>query len=123
MRNEFTKPVKRSALKRSGGQCEARGTLYGLPEGKRCGASLAHGVIFDHEDPDANSKDNSLTNCVCICLPCNRHKTYKRDIPMLAKTQRQKDKNAGIRRRSPRPMPGSRASKWKRKMSGEIVAR
>lgn len=96
MRNEFTKPTKRAALKRSGGLCEASGPRYGLPPGKRCEATLSKGVIFDHDDPDANSKDNSLENCRAICLICNRYKTDKTDIPAIAKTLRQQDKANGI---------------------------
>lgn len=34
-RREFTKPVKREAMKRSGGLCEASGTLYGLEKRMR----------------------------------------------------------------------------------------
>lgn len=95
-RNEFTKPTKRAALKRSGDLCEASGPRYGLPVGQRCNAPLSKGVIYDHDDPDANSKDNSLENCRCICPGCNRFKTDKIDIPMIAKTQRQQDKDNGI---------------------------
>lgn len=35
MRYEFPKPVKRDALKRSGGLCEATGEVYGLEPGQR----------------------------------------------------------------------------------------
>lgn len=95
-RAEFSKPTKREALKRSGGLCEASGPRYGLDPGRRCNATLAKGLIFDHDDPDANSKDASLDNCRCICLICNRFKTDKTDIPMIAKTVRMRDKNDGV---------------------------
>ena len=120
-RNEFSKPTKREALKRSGGKCEASGPRYGLPEGQRCNGELSKGVIFDHDDPDANSKDNSLDNCRCICLSCNRFKTFKTDIPMIAKTVRQSDKDSGIRKRS--TFACSRDSRWKKKMNGSVVPR
>lgn len=96
MRAEFTKPTKRAALKRSGGLCEASGPRYGLTPGRRCEGTLSQGVIFDHDNPDANSKDNSLENCRCICPLCNKFKTGKTDIPMIAKTLRQQDKANGI---------------------------
>lgn len=114
-RVEFTKPTKRAALKRSGGLCEASGPRYGLPEGRRCNATLSKGIIFDHDDPDANSHDNSLDNCRCICPACNRYKTDKVDIPMIAKTVRQRDKHDGIKpkgRGFRKPPPGFKYS-WR----------
>lgn len=118
---EFDKPTKRAALKRSGNRCEGSGPRYGLPEGKRCNNDLAYGVIYDHDDPEANSKNASLENCRCICPKCNRFKTNEIDIPTIAKTVRQQDKNNGIRKSS--SMPCGRRSPFKKKMSGEIVRR
>lgn len=97
-RNEFTKATMRAALLRSGKQCEAVGPWYGLPEGTRCTADLGYGVQFDHIVLDANSKDNSLDNCAAVCLRCHRHKTARHDIPLAAKTVRQRDKRDGIRK-------------------------
>lgn len=96
MRREFTKKTKREALARSGMKCEAIGAMYGLENGVRCGATLAHGVEFDHIVLDANSKDNSLENCAAVCPKCHRYKTSKHDIPMAAKTVRMQDKHLGI---------------------------
>jgi hypothetical protein len=119
---EFSKPTKREALKRSGKKCEASGPRYGLPEGVRCNADLSYGVIYDHDDPEANSKDSSLENCRCICTKCNRFKTDKVDIPAIAKTVRQQDKANGIRTVSS-PMPCGRHSKFKKKLDGSVVLR
>lgn len=110
-RKEFTKPTKRLALKRSGGLCEATGERYGLEPGQRCGASLAHGVEFDHEIPDGLGGGNSLEECVCACIPCHRFKTANIDVPQIAKMKRQRDKNLGIR--------GARRPWPKRKMNPE----
>lgn len=96
-RREFTRATKRAALARSEGRCEAIGAWYGLEPGKRCGASLAAGVEFDHIILDANSKDNSLENCAAVCLPCHRHKSAKHDTPTAAKTLRQQDRARGIK--------------------------
>lgn len=120
-RNEFTKQTKREALKRSGGFCEAWGKMYGLAPGVKCGASLAHGVQFDHIILDANSHDNTLDNCAAVCLTCHGIKTAKHDTPIAAKTVRQQDKNKGIRKAP--SMPGSRNSKYKRRMDGTVVLR
>jgi hypothetical protein len=119
-RAEFKKPVKRLALKRSGGLCEAVGELYGLPAGQRCNAPLAYGVEFDHVILEANSHDNSLENCAATCKRCNQWKANKHDTPMAAKTVRQQDKlGLGIRKRSsfPKPPPGSR---WDWKMGRRV---
>ncbi len=96
-RNEFSKPVKRAALERSQMRCEAVGRMYGLEGGIRCTMPLSHGVNFDHIILDANSKDNSLENCAAVCIRCHSWKTRKHDIPMAAKTVRQKDKALGIK--------------------------
>lgn len=123
-RREFTKKTQRQAWNRSGGACEGEGKLYGLGSGIRCGADMTRtGVRYDHIDPDANSKDNSLENCCACCPKCHDFKTRKRDVPMIAKTVRQQDRNHGIHKPRSRPMPGSRASRFKRKMNGEVVYR
>lgn len=98
MRREFTKATRREALTRSGGLCEATGPWYGHEPGHRCNANLAYGIAFDHIDLDANSKDNSLSNCAAVCIRCHGYKTAKRDIPLAAKTLRQRDKHLGIRK-------------------------
>lgn len=116
-RAEFTKPTKREALKRAKGICEAVGAWYGLEDGQRCHIPLNHGVEFDHIILDANSKDNSLENCAAVCIPCHEYKTRKHDIPMAAKTVRQRDKHLGITK-TKRPW-----SKFKKKMNGQVVPR
>lgn len=122
-RNEFTKATKRAALERSRGLCEARGEWYGLKPDTRCYMELAYGVAFDHIILDANSHDNSLANCAAVCKRCHDYKTRTRDIPLAAKTVRQQDKNAGIKAKSSRALPGSRSSGWSHKMNGEWVRR
>jgi 5-methylcytosine-specific restriction endonuclease McrA len=119
-RAEFSKPVKREALKRSGGLCEAVGELYGLPASQRCNAPLGYGVEFDHVLLAANGGDNSLGNCAAVCKRCHSHKTRTHDTPVAAKTVRQQDKlGLGIKPRSsfPKPPPGSR---WDWKMGRRV---
>lgn len=123
MRAEFSKQTKRDALKRAGGLCEAVGSLYGLPEGQRCNAPLAYGVEFDHILLAANGGDNSLKNCAACCKRCNQWKANHHDTPMAAKTVRQQDKNNGTHTRPRNLIPGSRGTKFKRKVSGEVVLR
>ncbi len=121
--NGFDKPTKRAALKRSDGLCEAVGDWYGLPKGQRCNMPLSHGVEFDHVNLKANSKDHSLENCAAVCKACHSWKTRHRDTPVAAKTVRQQDKHNGIRKRSSRPLPGSKRSRFKKKMDGSVVLR
>ncbi len=116
-RREFSKPTKREALRRSGGLCEATGTMYGLDAGHRCNASLGYGVEFDHVILDANSKDNSLENCAAVCVKCHKVKTRTHDIPKAAKTQRQKDKlGLGIKKPSRFPKAPAGYNPWTRRI-------
>lgn len=118
----FTKPVKREALARSGRRCEATGPTYGLPDGIRCSADLGYGVEFDHIILWANSRDSSISNCLCVCPRCHRYKTTTHDTPKAAKTVRQRDKHDGIKN-DRQPMAGSRKSRWKRTLDGRTVER
>lgn len=124
-RAEFPKRTKRLALARAKDRCEGQGEWYGLPVGQRCNADLNKGVEFDHIDLEANSRDASLENCACVCIPCHRYKTSHRDIPVAAKTVRQRDKDQGIKggRKWARPLMGTVASGWKRRFDGTAVKR
>ena len=115
-RAEFTKATKRAARERAKGFCEARGERYGFLPDMRCGMPFGHSVEFDHIILDANSHDNSLRNCACVCIPCHRWKTRYVDPPLAAKTLRQQDKHRGIKR-------PKRKSKYKRKVDGSTVLR
>ncbi|WP_223566888.1 HNH endonuclease signature motif containing protein [Agrobacterium tumefaciens] len=94
-RTEFTRKTKKEALQRSGLRCEAAGTRYGFEEGQRCNCSLSLGVQYDHAVPDALGGDNSLQNCLAICVQCHRFKT-KNDVKQIAKSNRQRDKASGV---------------------------
>ena len=101
MRHEFSKAIKRAALARSKGLCEAIGEVYGLPPGVRCNASLAYGWEADHYPTPATDRgSDTLENCVAACKACHRFKTSKYDVPMQAKGKRLRDKHAGIRKPS-----------------------
>ena len=130
MRNEFPKPVRRAALLRAQGTCEAMGLVYGLAPGSRCHAPLAKGVEFDHYPIRASDGGpGTLENCVVVCLTCHRHKTTTFDIPEAAKGKRIRDRRTGVvsarssRSRGRRGFLTNRSSPFKRKMSGEVVPR
>ena len=116
MRNEFSKKTMREAYERSEGLCEGL-----LPSGERCSVPVIHKKHFDHIIPDALGGDNTLTNCAVLCVPCHGAKTQKIDVPMIAKAKRNFDKHRGIRK--PSRFPGSRDSKFKKKIDGTVVLR
>ena len=76
-RHEFPAAVKRAALERGGGQCEAVGQRYGLPAGVRCQRTVhAKRVQFDHFPRgahDPHPETVTLGNCVATCPECNQY--------------------------------------------------
>ena len=115
-RAEFSRTTRRNALSRSGGLCEASGTRFGLPAGQRCNAPLGYGVEFHHDTEAEYGGDNSLGNCLAVCLPCHRYVT-REFVRGLRKADRARDKHSGAVKPSARPLrrpPGSKYD-WKRR--------
>lgn len=125
MRHEFSTKTKRQARERSGGFCEAVGTVYGLDPGTRCNAPLdSKGVEFDHYPVPATERDsNGLENCVACCKTCHGFKTCTFDIPVQAKTKRVSDKHLGIRAPSRFQSRGFERAEPQRTASRPIVRR
>jgi 5-methylcytosine-specific restriction protein A len=115
MRREFPKPVKREALRRAAGKCE--GTI----DGKPCGALFGVKFHFDHDIADGLGGEPTLENCAVLCHQCHNEKTRKHDVPLIAKVKRISDKHLGIRK--PSRFPGSRDSRWKKRIDGSVVRR
>lgn len=89
MRRNFSKSVQRQASARAEGKCE----------GVSCGARLKRGEgHFDHIIADALGGEPTLENCQLLCRPCHDEKTFKHDIPAIAKTKRIQDRENGIRK-------------------------
>ena len=110
-RREFSGKTKRAAFQRASGHCE------------QCGIDLrCRPVHFDHEIAADLGGPATLENCRLTCVPCHRDKTREHDMPLIAKGRRIRERNMGIKRTS-HPMPGTKASGWKHKMSGEWVRR
>ena len=130
-RTEFTAKTKRAAWMRSNGRCEHIDFYRSqdIRDGgdfilKRCNKKLFPGDIFyDHIVPDGLGGDNLLGNCQVLCRAHHDPKTFKADVPRIAKMKRQRDRNVGIKRTSFRPMPGSRASGWRKRMNGQTERR
>jgi len=87
VRAEFTKQTKLAAWKRSLGCCEGcQEPFWGRrPE-------------YDHDKPAELGGDNSLANCKVLCPKCHRAKTLIEDMPAIWKSNRVREKHAGIRR-------------------------
>lgn len=99
MRYNFSQKVKRLARQRSGGFCEAVGTVYGLEPGQRCNAALdGKRVEIDHYPvPATDEGSDVLANAVACCVKCHAHKTAKYDVPMQAAGKRISDRHMGLR--------------------------
>lgn len=93
-RREFSKQVRREALKRADGHCEGAG----------CGCDLTVGKFaFDHIIPDRMGGEPVLSNCQVLCTECHKVKTAT-DLGDLAKAQRREDAHQGIRTAPHRPI-------------------
>jgi len=110
-RLEFTRLTKSLGFARAKGKCEL------------CTAHLYPNKFrYDHIIPAEFGGDNSITNLQVICSNCDREKTYKKDLPEIAKSNRIRDKHIGAKTSS-RPMPCGRKSKYKKLMNGPVVLR
>lgn len=109
-RQEFHPKVMIRAWDRADGHCEG------------CGAKLFPGNIeYDHQIPCALGGDNSLENCIVRCRACHKAKTFKQDIPNIARAKRRQRKHIGIKKRS--TFACSRDKPHKKKITGEVVLR
>lgn len=109
-RQEFSKAVRLAAWDRAGGRCEG------------CTRKLFVGDIFyDHVNPDGLTGQPTAANCQVLCRSCHAIKT-RADVANIARAKRREAAHLGIRSTS-RPMPGSRASGWKRRMDGTTERR
>jgi 5-methylcytosine-specific restriction endonuclease McrA len=79
------------------------------------------GVDYDHRVALADGGENRETNFNAVHRRCHRHKTAKEALARAEARGSQK-RAYGIKR-SRNPIPGSRASKWKRRMDGTTERR
>jgi 5-methylcytosine-specific restriction protein A len=76
---------------------------------------------FDHQVALINGGLNCEANLVPVHPKCHKLKTL-RDLSQKAATARTQKSHYGLKQ-SRNPMPGSRRSKWKRKMNGTVELR
>ncbi len=112
MRKEFSQRTKLQAWERAIGRCEV------------CGHKIKAGErrVFDHVLPDALSGLNDLENCQVLCGPCDKDKTAS-DVGQIRKADRQKASYIGAKTRKGTPMPGTKASRHKKLVTGEVMDR
>lgn len=109
-RREFSAKVKAAAFERANGICE------------KCTCKLYVGRFhYDHINPDEMGGEPTLSNAAVLCVACHSQKTRK-DRRTIAKSNHVRRKHIGARS-SRSVFPGSRASRWKKKISGEVVER
>lgn len=108
-RQEFSAKTRAQAFERQSGRCT------------HCGVQLTPGnVEYDHRITCEQGGDNSLENCDPVCRNCHKGKT-RSDATIAAKGRSVRRRAYGGTPRS--AVPGSRASRWKRKLDGTIVLR
>jgi 5-methylcytosine-specific restriction endonuclease McrA len=122
-RREFTDKQKLAMWERAGGRCEnpaCRRKIVGrlTPE-------------YDHIIPDAVAdklKPLTIEDGQVLCSECHDRKTNEQnagpasrgDKTEIAKTKRLIEKAAGLKKRKGRPLAGTKASGWRRRMDGTV---
>lgn len=110
-RREFSKKVRLAAFRRCGGLCE------------NCTARLSPGKFeYDHDKEDTYGGEPTLENCRVYCVACHSQKT-RTQAAVIAKSNRIRERHLGIKRKSSRPMPGSKASGRRKKFNGTAERR
>lgn len=109
-RREFSRKTRREVFLRAGGRCE------------HCSAKLKVGEgEYDHVIPCEFGGDDTADNCQVLCRVCHKLKTAK-DIGAIRKSDRVRDRHAGIIRPTHRWGYGKN-DPLKKKVGGKVVRR
>ena len=90
-----------------------------------CSMKVVPGEEWDvsHDIPlEAGGKDDA-SNWFVAHRTCHRVHTSTVDMPLIAKVKRIHQNHIGAKLKSKNPLPGSKGSKWKRRMDGTVVRR
>ena len=91
----------------AGGQCA------------HCGVKIQPGQAWDidHTRPLELLGADEPSNWQLLCRPCHKAKTAD-DVQRIRKAQRTQARHIGAKSPSRNPLPGSKASGWRRRMDG-----
>lgn len=111
MRRKSISPTKRLNLFK-----EKRGVCH------ICGGKVQAGEAWElsHVIPLKLGGGDDETNWDVAHKKCHRDVTANTDIPNIAKAKRREAKHIGIKKAKGRPLPGTRASGIRKRMSGEV---
>ncbi len=119
-RAEFTVKTKLAAWKRAGGpDCPVCECGCGVPISKSDPAEYHH--INEAESGDTPERRiylRSLENCQCVRSSCHKRITKTETMPSIVKSRHQRAGEANAKRRTSRPVPGSKASDWYKPVNG-----
>lgn len=115
MRRNFSRSTIKEARARANGHCEGEGC--GQPFGPHNPPEVHH-KVEDWEGGEPVLENAQVLGRKCCHLRITAKATARR-----AKADRQQAQYLGTKRRSGPPMPGTKASGWKQKMTGEWVRR
>lgn len=76
----------------------------------------------EHLNPLWRGGSNELSNRELWCKPCTRPKDAE-EATQRAKVKHSRDKHIGAMPKSKNPIPGSRSTRWKKKLDGSVVER
>ena len=128
-RREFSPKTKQQADERARGRCEAKGVRYGLDALTTCHKRFEDGVRFhDHFEEcreHGEGGDNSLENCRVVCKTCHDRKSalIRAQLAKCDVIAGRKPKPRSKWKWGSRPMPGTKASGWKKPMNGKAHRR
>lgn len=115
-RTEFPAAVKKARFRHC---CKD-----GVPHCENCGNSIRAGhMVYEHLQADGLGGEPTYENCRVYCDVCADKKTGEQDIPRMAKADRQLKSAFGVKRKTSRPIPGSRASGLRKRMDGTVERR
>lgn len=116
-RLEFTAATKREAYDRSRGICEC----HRIPGWTGCGCLLGPGnTFYEHINPDNLGGANDLDNCAALTKTCWKRRTAEHNLPVIAKANRQRDRERGIKPIPRQVLAGTFRSGLKLPMNGSV---
>lgn len=105
--------VKARIVEKQNGKCACCNVKLGM---------AGEAVEFDHTVALINGGENRESNIQALRSRCHKVKTRK-DVAEKSRVNRKRDKHFGFKPESRNPLPGGRKSKFKKKITGEVVER